>query len=71
VKGRCKVKKDTKLGLFLSLSVLIGFPVVFVVISLLTGQWDTFLIGFPASFAAGFMGVWIAIREIKRERKSD
>ena len=51
------MKKDTKLGLFLSLFVLIGFPVVFVVISLLTGQWDTFLIGFPASSAAGFMGV--------------
>jgi len=71
VKGGRKVKKDTKLGLFLSLFVLIGFPVVFVVISLLTGQWDTFLIGFPASSAAGFMGVWIAIREIKKERKSD
>ena len=60
------MKKDTKLGLFLSLFVLIGFPVVFVVISLLTGQWDTFLIGFPASSAAGIMGVWIAIREIKK-----
>ena len=65
------MKKDTKLGLFLSLFVLIGFPVVFVVISLLTGQWDRLLIGFPASSAAGFMGVWIAIREIKEERKSD
>ncbi|MFF2754467.1 hypothetical protein ACFVR1_12070 [Psychrobacillus sp. NPDC058041] len=65
------MKKDTKLGLFLSLFVLIGFPVVFVVISLSTGQWDTFLIGFPVSSAAGFMGVWIAIREIKKERKSD
>jgi hypothetical protein len=50
VKGRSKVKKDTKLGLFLSLFVLIGFP---------------------ASSAAGIMGVWIAIREIKKERKSD
>jgi hypothetical protein len=59
VKGRGKVKKDTKLGLFLSLFVLIGFPVVFVVISLLTGQWDTFLMGFPASSAAGFIGVWL------------
>jgi flagellar biosynthesis protein FliR len=65
------VKKGTQLALFLSLFVLIGFPVIFVVISLLTGQWDTFLIGFPASSAAGFMGVWIAIREIKKERKSE
>ena len=65
------MKKDTKLGLLLSLFVLIGFPVVFVVISLLTGQWNTFIIGFPASSAAGIMGVWIAIREIKKERKSD
>jgi flagellar biosynthesis protein FliR len=65
------VKKDTKLGLFLSLFVLIGFPVIFVVISLLTGQWKIFLIGFPASTAAGFMGVLIATREMKKERKSD
>ncbi|WP_419961755.1 hypothetical protein [Psychrobacillus sp. BM2] len=43
------MKKDTKLGLFLSLVVLIGFP---------------------ASFAAGFMGVRIAIKQIKKERKS-
>ena len=64
-------KGHLKLGLFLSLFVLIGFPVVVVVISLLTGQWDTFLIGFPASSAAGFMGVWIAVREMKKERKSN
>ena len=65
------MKKDTRLGLFLSLFVLIGFPVVFLVVSLLTGDWGSFIIGFPPSFAAGFMGVWIAIREIKKERKSD
>jgi hypothetical protein len=54
-----KERRKVKLGLFLSLFVLIGFPVVFVVISLLTGQWDTFLMGFPASSAAGFIGVWL------------
>ena len=66
------MKKDTKLGLFLSLFVLIGFPVTFcsyIIAYRTTGV--TFLISIPASFAAGFMGVWIAIREIKKERKSD
>ena len=65
------MKKDTKLGLFLSLFVLIGFPVIFLVVSLLTGDWHWLITSLPPSLAAGFMGVWIAIREIKKERKSD
>ena len=63
------MKKDAKLWLFLSLVVLIGFPVAFLVVSLLTGDWGYFAVSIPPSFAAGFMGVWIAIREIKKERK--
>ena len=66
-----KVKKDTKLALFLSLFVLIGFPVIFLVVSLLTGDWKWLIISLPPSLTAGFMGVWIANIAIKEERKSD
>ena len=65
------MKKGTKLGLFLSLVVLIGFPVTFLVVSLLTGDWNWLITSLPASLAAGFMGVWIANREIKEERKNE
>ncbi|WP_246939268.1 hypothetical protein [Bacillus pinisoli] len=61
---------SNKCALVVSLMVLIGFPVFFLVISLCTGQWGYLVWSIPPSFAAGFTGLVITLNQIKKERKN-
>ncbi|MEI4770359.1 hypothetical protein WAX74_12005 [Psychrobacillus sp. FJAT-51614] len=54
------MKKDTKFAIIVSLFVLIGVPLFFLFISLLTNQWKYFLFSIAPSFAAGFTGLIIS-----------
>ena len=60
------MKNNPKLGLFVSLFVLVGFPVIFLMISLFTGQWDYLLFSIFPSFAAGFTGLMISFQNLKK-----
>lgn len=64
------MKKNTKIALTVSLFVLVGFPILFLLISLLTGQWNFLLSSILPSFFAGFTGLIITVQQIKKERKS-
>lgn len=64
------MKNNPKLGLFVSLFVLVGFPVIFLIISFLTGQWNYVLFSILPSFAAGFTGLMISVQHIKNEQQS-
>jgi hypothetical protein len=61
--------KNNKFALFASLIVLVGFPIIFLFISLLTGQWSYLAWSIPPSFAAGLTGLMITLNQIKKERK--
>jgi hypothetical protein len=61
--------KNNKFALFASLIVLVGFPIIFLFISLLTGQWSYLVWSIPPSFAAGLTGLMITLNQIKKERK--
>ncbi len=60
------MKNNPKLGLFVSLFVLVGFPIIFLMISLFTGQWNYLLYSILPSFAAGFTGLMISFKYIKK-----
>ncbi|TXC92669.1 hypothetical protein FS935_00195 [Metabacillus litoralis] len=58
--------KNTKFALIASLVVLIGFPVLFILISLFTGQWGYLLWSIIHSFTAGFTGLMITFMQLKK-----
>ncbi|TQR19056.1 hypothetical protein [Psychrobacillus vulpis] len=63
------MKNNTKWALFVSLFVLIGFPIIFLFISLFTEQWKYLIYSVPCSFTAGFTGLIVTIQQIKKERR--
>ncbi|MBM7602797.1 hypothetical protein JOC75_000767 [Metabacillus crassostreae] len=61
------MSKNTKIALIASLVVLIGFPVLFLFISLFTGQWGYLLWSIVPSFTVGFTGLMITFIQFKKE----
>lgn len=59
----------TKIALFVSLFVLIGFPMIFMIISMFTDQWMYFLSSLLPSFSAGFFGLIIVWQQFKKEQE--
>jgi hypothetical protein len=55
-----------KVGLFVSLFVLVGFPVVFSLISWITGEWNYLFYSVIPAFFAGFTGLLISVQQIKK-----
>ncbi|MGR3763152.1 hypothetical protein [Rossellomorea sp. NS-SX7] len=64
------MKTGTKIALFTALFVLVGFPIIFIVISVSTGDWKYLLYSLPGSFTAGFTGLILTLKEIRKERDS-
>jgi hypothetical protein len=64
------MESNTRLGLIVSLFILIGFPILFTIVSLMTGQWRYLLFSIPSSFTAGFVSLIFVIHQIKKERRS-
>lgn len=67
-KGGMKLRSNTKWALGVSLFALIGFPVIFLFISLLSGQWNYLIISIFPSFSAGLTGLIISLQQLKKER---
>ncbi|PWW28880.1 hypothetical protein DFO73_105117 [Cytobacillus oceanisediminis] len=63
------MKNNPKLGLFVSLFVLAGVPVIFLITSLLTGEWNYLLYSVVPSFSAGLTGLMISVQQIKKEQR--
>ncbi|RDU38836.1 hypothetical protein DRW41_04570 [Neobacillus piezotolerans] len=61
------MKKDSKIALSVSLIVLIGFPLLFFFVSLVTGQWHYLLWSLPPSFTAGFTGLVLTLNQIRKK----
>ncbi|ALC90727.1 hypothetical protein AM500_13725 [Bacillus sp. FJAT-18017] len=62
------MKSNPKLGLFVSIFVLVGLPVIFLIASLLTGEWKYLIYSIIPSFSAGLTGLIISIRQLKKEQ---
>ncbi len=59
---------NNKLALVVSIFVLVGFPILFLFISIFTGHWGYLAWSILPSFAAGFTGLIVAINQIKKAR---
>ncbi|WP_144512239.1 hypothetical protein [Bacillus sp. FJAT-22090] len=61
------MKNNTKLALGVSLFALIVFPVTFLGISIITGNWKFIIFSIFPSFLAGFTGLMATFRQAKTE----
>lgn len=57
------MSRRKKKNIFLTLFVLVGIPLVFLVISLMTGNWGFFVYSLAQSFSAGIMGLILIYKE--------
>ncbi|OIU68675.1 hypothetical protein [Rossellomorea aquimaris] len=64
------MKTGTKIALFIALFVLVGFPVIFTFVSMMTGNWKYLLYSLPGCFTAGFTGLIVTLKHIRDERKT-
>ncbi|MFF2755733.1 hypothetical protein ACFVR1_18730 [Psychrobacillus sp. NPDC058041] len=62
------MKNNTKWALIASISTLTVIPLIFFIISLLTGQWKYLIFSLPPSFTAGSTGLFL-VRQIKKEKE--
>ncbi|UXH46233.1 hypothetical protein N5C46_09375 [Rossellomorea vietnamensis] len=62
------MKNMNSLALFVSLIVLVGFPILFFFVSLFTGDLRYLIWSLPPSFLAGFTGLILTLQTIKKEK---
>lgn len=62
------MKNMNSFALLVSLIVLVGVPILFLFVSLYTGEWRYFMWSLPPSFLAGFTGLIFTLQTIKKEK---
>ncbi|AZB42390.1 hypothetical protein CEF21_08850 [Bacillus sp. FJAT-42376] len=62
---------QTKAGLLASLIAMIGFPLLFLSLSLASGEWEYFLFSLFPSFFAGFTGLLFTFQQIRKDKKAE
>lgn len=60
------MKNNNKIAPIVSLVVLVGFPILFLFISLITGQWGYLAWSILPSLAAGLTGLMISRNQMKK-----
>jgi hypothetical protein len=63
------MKVNNKTALFVSLVVLVGFPILFLFISMITEQWGYLAWSIPPSLAAGLTGLMFTLNQFKKAGK--
>jgi len=63
------MKSNNRLALIVSLIVLVGFPIFFLIVSMTTGQWGYFAWSIPPSLAAGLTGLLFTLDQINKAKK--
>ncbi|WP_226672363.1 hypothetical protein [Rossellomorea aquimaris] len=63
------MENGNRFALIVSLIVLVGFPILFLIVSMYTGQWGYLVWSLPPSFTAGFTGLILTLNTRKKERK--
>ncbi|QHJ71183.1 hypothetical protein [Planococcus halotolerans] len=56
----------SKITLFVSLFLLIGFPMIFMIISMFTDQWIYMFSGSVPSVLAGAFGIFFLIQQYRK-----
>ncbi len=63
------VSTNNKIGLVISIIVLIGTPVFFIGVSYVTGNWKFLIFSLPPTMVAGTTGFIVSLKQIKKEQE--
>jgi hypothetical protein len=61
------MKENLKGALYGSLFILIGFPIIFIVSSLLTDDWRYFIYSLGPTLTAGMTGLMLTLNRLKKK----
>ncbi|RZT23453.1 hypothetical protein [Fictibacillus sp. BK138] len=61
------MKENVRAGLFASLFVLIGFPIIFTVSSIVTGDWRYLIYSIGPILTAGLTGLLFTLHLMKKK----
>jgi hypothetical protein len=61
------MKENVKAGLFASLFVLIGFPIIFIVSSIVAGEWRYLIYSIGPILTAGLTGLLFTLHLMKKK----
>jgi hypothetical protein len=61
------MKENLKAALYVSLFILIGFPIIFIVISLLTDDWRYINYSLGPTLTAGLTGLILILNRLKKK----
>lgn len=64
------MNENIKLALIASLFSLVGLPVIFLAVSLYTGNWLFFLFSIAPALASGLTGLIITRQKIKIDKRT-
>ncbi|MBM7703537.1 hypothetical protein [Metabacillus iocasae] len=64
------MKTGTKIGFVVSIVVLTLFPVIFLLVSWLTGEWRFFWLSLAPTLSAGLTGLLVTLQVMKKEEKA-
>ncbi|WP_046173632.1 hypothetical protein [Domibacillus indicus] len=62
------MRENLRLAFVVSLVVLAGFPLFFLVLSLYTGSWNFFMYSLAPSLAAGLTGLLLVKQKLKKAK---
>lgn len=63
------MQENKRLPLIASLFALIGLPIIFLTISLYTGNWRFFIFSVGPAFGAGLTGLILTIQKISKDKQ--
>lgn len=61
----------SKIALFVSLFLLIGFPMIFMIISMFTDQWIFMFSGSVPAMLAGTFGIFFIVQQEKKSGEEE
>ncbi|WP_110113057.1 hypothetical protein [Bacillus sp. CGMCC 1.16541] len=63
------MNRGTKIGLIVSIVVLTVLPVIFLLVSWLTGEWRFFWLSLAPILSSGLTGLLVTLQVMKKEKQ--
>ncbi|MDM5248605.1 hypothetical protein [Lysinibacillus sp. G4S2] len=63
------MRENKRFALIASLFALIGLPIIFLTVSLYTGEWRFFIVSIAPSLTAGLTGLILTMQKVSKNKR--
>ncbi|WP_285397771.1 hypothetical protein [Lysinibacillus sp. fls2-241-R2A-57] len=63
------MRENKRFALIASLFALIGLPIIFLTVSLYTGEWRFFIVSIAPSLTAGLTGLILTMQKVSKDKR--